>query len=341
LLIRDSPSGDNALTRQMNLGSADREAIRKPSGFGPRRVFMDRKVTVPEILRRKGSNDPIVALTAYDFPFSRIADAAGVDVILVGDSLGMVVQGMETTLPVTMDEMVYHCRMVARARRHALLVCDLPFLSYQVSPTNAVANAGRLIKEGAAEAVKLEGGVAMADTIRAIANVDIPVMGHIGLTPQSVHRMGGHKVQGQRRGERPGQRDRVVEDALAVEDAGAFAVVLEGMPLDLAAEITARLTIPTVGIGAGPHCDGQILVLHDVLGLGERPVPKFAKRYAELWHAASEAVGAYAREVRSGAFPTDAHSFHSLATVSREQPLPDPLLGKEGEAVRTRVAAEG
>ena len=224
-----------------------------------------------------------MALTAYDFPFGRIADEAGVDVILVGDSLGMVVQGMETTLPVTMDEMIYHCRMVARARRRALLVCDLPFLSYQVSPTDAVANAGRLIKEGAAEAVKLEGGVAMADTIRAIASVDIPVMGHIGLTPQSVHRMGGHKVQGQRRGERPGQRDRVIEDALAVEDAGAFAVVLEGMPLDLAAEITARLTIPTIGIGAGPHCDGQILVLHDVLGLCDRFVPKFAKRYAELW----------------------------------------------------------
>jgi 3-methyl-2-oxobutanoate hydroxymethyltransferase len=305
------------------------------------RTVTDRKVTVPEILKRKGGGDPIVALTAYDFPFGRIADEAGVDVILVGDSLGMVVQGMETTLPVTMDEMIYHCRMVARARRRALLVCDLPFLSYQVSPTDAVANAGRLIKEGAAESVKLEGGVAMADTIRAIANVDIPVMGHIGLTPQSVHRMGGHKVQGQRRGERPGQRDRVIEDALAVEDAGAFAVVLEGIPLDLAAEITSRLTIPTIGIGAGPHCDGQILVLHDVLGLCDRFVPKFAKRYAELWTAASDAIGAYAREVRAGTFPTDAHSFHSLVTVAREQPPPEPLLGKEGEPLRGRRAAEG
>jgi len=280
---------------------------------------MDRKVTVPEILKRKGGSDPIVALTAYDFPFGRIADEAGVDVILVGDSLGMVVQGMETTLPVTMDEMIYHSRMVARARRRALLVCDLPFLSYQVSPIDAVANAGRLIKEGAAEAVKLEGGVVMADTIRAIASVDIPVMGHIGLTPQSVHRMGGHKVQGQRRGERPGQRERVIEDALAVEEAGAFAVVLEGIPLDLAAEITARLAIPTIGIGAGPHCDGQILVLHDVLGLCDRFSPKFAKRYSELWHAAGDAIGAYAREVRARTFPTDAHSFHSLATVPREE----------------------
>ncbi len=278
---------------------------------------MERKVTVPNILKRKGGGDPIVALTAYDFPFGRIADEAGVDVILVGDSLGMVVQGLDTTLPVTMDEMVYHCRMVARARRHALLVGDLPFLSYQVSVADALANAGRLIKEGAAEAVKLEGGVAVAGTIRAIASVDIPVMGHIGLTPQSVHRMGGHKVQGQRRGERPGQRDRVIDDALAVEDAGAFAVVLEGIPVDLAAEITQRLTIPTIGIGAGPHCDGQILVLHDVLGLCDRFVPKFAKRYADLWQAAGDAIGAYAREVRNGTFPADAHSFHSLVTVQR------------------------
>jgi 3-methyl-2-oxobutanoate hydroxymethyltransferase len=285
------------------------------------RTVTDRKVTVPEILKRKGGSDPIVALTAYDFPFGRIADEAGVDVILVGDSLGMVVQGMDTTLPVTMDEMVYHSRMVARARRRALLVCDLPFLSYQVSTAEALANAGRLIKEGAAEAVKLEGGVAVADTIRAIASVDIPVMGHIGLTPQSVHRMGGHKVQGQRRGERPGQRERVIEDALAVEHAGAFAVVLEGIPLDLAAEITSRLGIPTIGIGAGPHCDGQILVLHDVLGLCDRFVPKFAKRYAELWEAAGDAITAYAREVRNGTFPTDAHSFHSLVTVQREEKL--------------------
>ncbi len=280
---------------------------------------MDRKVTVPDILKRKGGSDPIVALTAYDFPFGRIADQAGVDVILVGDSLGMVVQGLDTTLPVTMDEVVYHCRMVGRARRRALLVADLPFLSYQVSVPDAVANAGRLIKDGGAEAVKLEGGIVMADTIRAIAGVDIPVMGHIGLTPQSVHRMGGHKVQGRRRGERPGQRERLIEDALAVEEAGAFAVVLEGIPMDLAAEITERLAIPTIGIGAGPHCDGQILVLHDVLGLCERFTPKFAKRYADLWQAATGAVGDYVKEVRAGLFPTDAHAFHSLATVPRDE----------------------
>jgi len=280
---------------------------------------MERKVTVPDVLKRKGGSNPIVALTAYDFPFGRIVDEAGVDIILVGDSLGMVVQGMETTLPVTMDEMVYHCRMVARARQRALLVGDLPFLSYQVSVHDAVSNAGRLIKEGGAEAVKLEGGLAVADTIRAITGVDIPVMGHIGLTPQSVHRMGGHKVQGKRRGERPGQRERLIEDALAVEEAGAFAVVLEGIPLDLAADISEQLTIPTIGIGAGPHCDGQILVLHDILGLCNQLAPKFAKRYANLWQVAGDAVRAYVREVGSGTFPTEDHSFHSLVPVQREE----------------------
>jgi 3-methyl-2-oxobutanoate hydroxymethyltransferase len=277
---------------------------------------MEQKITVPDILKRKGSGDRITALTAYDFPFGRIVDQAGVDVILVGDSLGMVVQGLDTTLPVTMDEMIYHCRMVARGRRRALLVADLPFLSYQVSLTEALANAGRLVKEGGAEAVKLEGGTAVSDTIAALSRVDIPVMGHIGLTPQSVHRMGGHKVQGRRRGEAPGQRDRILEDAFAVQDAGAFAVVLEGMPLDLAAEITDRLHIPTIGIGAGPHCDGQILVLHDVLGLCDQIAPKFAKRYAKLWEEARSAVGNYVKEVRNGAFPAEEHSFRSLVDVS-------------------------
>jgi 3-methyl-2-oxobutanoate hydroxymethyltransferase len=276
---------------------------------------MEQKVTVPEIVRAKATGQPIVALTAYDFPFARIVDEAGVDLILVGDSLGMVVQGFDTTLPVTMDEMVYHSRMVARARRRALIVADLPFLSYQVSPTDAVANAGRLIKEGGAEAVKLEGGATVAETIARIAAVDIPVMGHIGLTPQSVHRMGGHKVQGRRRGSAPGQRERLIEDALAVETAGAFAIVLEGIPVDLAAEITAQLAIPTIGIGAGVHCDGQILVLHDVLGLSDRPSPRFARRFADLWLVARDAVSAYAGEVRARQFPTPAHSFRTLATV--------------------------
>ena len=279
---------------------------------------MEEKVTVPGIARAKASGRPIVAVTAYDFPFARIADQAGVDLILVGDSLGMVVQGAETTLPVTMDEIVYHSRMVARARPRALLVADLPFLSYQVSAEDALRNAGRLLKEGGAEAVKLEGGRAIAATIERIAAVDIPVLGHIGLTPQSVHRMGGHKVQGRRRGKAPGQRERLIEDALAVEQSGAFALVLEGIPLDLAAEITQLLSIPTIGIGAGPHCDGQILVLHDVLGLCEQRSPKFAKRYANLWDEAREALAVYGREVREGVFPTAAHSFASLKTVANK-----------------------
>lgn len=270
---------------------------------------MERKVTVPDLQRMKEAGTKITALTAYDFPFARIVDRASVDVILVGDSLGMVVQGLETTLPVTMDEVVYHCRMVARGRKRALLVGDMPFLSYQTSREEALRNAGRLVKEGACEAVKLEGGLAMAETIRALAAVDIPVMAHIGLTPQSVHRMGGHKVQGRRRGRGPGERDRVIADALAVEEAGAFAVVLEGLPLDLAEEITRRLAIPTIGIGAGVHCDGQILVLHDLLGLHDDFTPKFVKRYAALASAAHDAVAAYVREVQSGAFPDEAHSF--------------------------------
>lgn len=276
---------------------------------------MQGKVTVPDIRARKGSGVPIVALTAYDYPFARLVDGAGIDVILVGDSLGMVVQGLETTLPVTVEEIIYHCRMVARACTHALLVADLPFGSYQVSPRSAVRNAARLLKEGGAAAVKLEGGIHVARTIQALAEVDIPVMGHIGLTPQSVHRMGGHKVQGRR----PSEQERLVEDALAVEDAGAFAVVLEGIPRELAAEITRKLKIPTIGIGAGPDCDGQILVLHDVLGLTEGRSPKFAKQYANLREIVGHALRAYVEEVRKGVFPTDEYSFHTLAGVPRER----------------------
>lgn len=275
-----------------------------------------KKVTVPDIVRAKSSGRPIVALTAYDFPFARIADQAGIDLLLVGDSLGMVVQGGETTLPVTMDEVIYHGRMVVRARQRALVVGDLPFGSYQSGPQAAVESAIRLIKEGGVEAVKLEGGNAVADSIRRIADADIPVIGHIGLTPQSVHRMGGHKVQGRRRGKAPGQRDRVLADAAAVEEAGAFAVVLEGIPLDLAAEITATLSIPTIGIGAGPHCDGQILVLHDVLGLCDSLAPKFARKYADLWQEASAALDAYARDVRGRRFPSLENSFAPLLPVA-------------------------
>ena len=303
---------------------------------------MERKVTVPDLQCIKEAGTKITALTAYDYSFGRIVDAAGIDVILVGDSLGMVVQGLDSTLPVTLEETIYHCRMVARARRRALLVADLPFLTYQVSVQDALRNAGRLIKEGGAEAVKLEGGVAMADTIAALTAVDIPVMGHVGLTPQSVHRMGGHRVQGRRRGRGPGERERIIADALVVAEAGAFAVVLEGIPLDLAEEITAQVPIPTIGIGAGRHCDGQILVLHDLLGLFDEFTPKFAKRYAELGHAAADAIACYAAEVRGEAFPDDAHSFLLRAEQSSVPALDvTPMIGIEHAPVAPIDGARG
>jgi len=268
------------------------------------------KITVPEIQRLKGAGRKIAALTAYDYPFARILDRCGIDLLLVGDSLGTVVQGEQTTLPVTMDEMVYHLKLVSRARPRALVVGDMPFLSYQAGICEAITNAGRLLKDGGAEAVKLEGGVNVARVIKAIANVDIPVMAHIGLTPQSVHRMGGYKVQGKKSGRQPGARERLLEDAQAVAEAGAFAVVLEGVPVDLAHEITTMLPIPTIGIGAGAYCDGQILVIHDLLGLTSGCSPKFVKRYVDLQEVISQAVNAYISEVRNGAFPQDAHSFH-------------------------------
>ncbi len=223
----------------------------------------------------------------------------------------MVVQGADSTLPVTLGEMIYHTRMVVRARRRALVIADLPFLTYQVSVEQAVRNAGRLIKDGGAEAVKLEGGITMADTIRRLVDVDIPVMGHIGLTPQSIHRMGGHRVQGRRSGKGPGCRERLLEDAAAVEQAGAFSLVLEGIPADLAQEITEHSAIPTIGIGAGPRCDGQVLVMHDVLGLSESFIPRFAKPYANLWQDAGAAATAYIREVRERAFPAPEHCYGS------------------------------
>ncbi len=275
-----------------------------------------KKVTVPGVAGMKAAGERITMVTAYDHAFARLLDEAGVDMLLVGDSLGMVVQGNETTLPVTLDEMVYHTRMVARGARRALVVGDLPFGSYQTSSEQAVASAVRLVKDGGAQAVKLEGGLRMAETIAAIASIDVPVMGHVGLTPQSVHRMGGHRVQGRRRGKAPGQRERVIEDAKAVEAAGAFAVVLECIPLDLAAEITAELAIPTIGIGAGAHCDGQILVLHDLIGLSSDWTPRFAKRYAEVGREVVRAAGAYVAEVKGGVFPTESQAFKPAAAAS-------------------------
>jgi 3-methyl-2-oxobutanoate hydroxymethyltransferase len=265
---------------------------------------MRKKITIPEILQMKHDGRRISVLTAYDFPLARLVDGGGVDMILVGDSAGVVVAGHDTTLPVTMDEMLYHVKAVRRSGPKALVVADMPFMSYQTGIEDACRNCGRMIKEGGAEAVKVEGGMNMAHVIRAVSSIDIPVMAHIGLTPQSVHRMGGYKVQGRKE-----QADRIMDDAYAVQNAGAFAVVLEGIPAKLAAEISAELTIPTIGIGAGPACDGQVLVIHDILGLCEKYSPKFVKRYAELGPLISEAVRRYVDEVKSGEFPTEEHSF--------------------------------
>jgi 3-methyl-2-oxobutanoate hydroxymethyltransferase len=278
-------------------------------------MTQQKKVTVPDVLRMKAAGERITMVTAYDHPFAHLLDTAGVDMLLVGDTLGMVVQGHGTTLPVTLDEIIYHCRMVVRGRERALVVGDMPFGSYQTGPTRAVESAVRLVKEGGAEAVKLEGGLTMMPAIAAITAIDIPVMAHIGLTPQSVHRMGGHKVQGRKRGKAPGARERLIDDARAVERAGAFAVVLEGIPLELAREITDMLSIPTIGIGAGVHCDGQVLVLHDLLGISSW-APRFAKRYAELGQEVVRAAGEYVREVKTGAFPDEAHSYKMLVPVA-------------------------
>jgi 3-methyl-2-oxobutanoate hydroxymethyltransferase len=275
------------------------------------------KVRVPDLARMKAARQPITMLTAYDFPFARIFDNCGVDLILVGDSLGMAVRGEDNTLSVTVDEVIYHTRMVARARRRALLVADMPFLSYQVNAEDAIRNAGRLIKEGRAEAVKLEGGIAVADTVAKMAAVDIPVMGHVGLTPQSIHRMGGHRVQGRKAGRAAGCRERLLEDALALEAVGAFAIVVEGVPPSLAREITERVAIPTIGIGAGPDCDGQVLVMHDVLGLYESCPPRFAKPFARLWDEASAAATAYVREVKERAFPAPEHCYAEARRAPR------------------------
>lgn len=267
---------------------------------------MANKVTVPEIRKMKERGEKITALTAYDYTFARILDQAGVDILLVGDSLGSVIQGQTSTLPVTMEDMIYHTRAVVRGTGRALVVADMPFLSFQISVEEAKRNAGRFLQEAGAEAVKIEGGVAMLETIEAIVRIGIPVMGHVGLTPQSIHRFGGYKVQGKEKQ----QGEAVLKDALAVEQAGAFSVVLESIPMDLAQEITRRLTIPTIGIGAGVNCDGQVLVIHDMLGLFDLYTPKFVKRYADLKGKMTEAVKSYIAEVREQKFPDEEHSFH-------------------------------
>ena len=264
----------------------------------------EHRTTIRSLARKKRRSERIAMLTAYDFTFARIFDAAGIDVLLVGDSLGNVVQGRDTTLPVTLDETVYHTRMVARGAARALVVADMPFGSYQVCAEDAVRAAVRLVKEGGAHAVKLEGGQGVREAIARICAAGIPVMGHVGLTPQSIHQMGGFRVQG--RGEEG--RKRVLADARAVEEAGAFSVVLEGMPAPLAAELTASLRIPTIGIGAGVDCDGQVLVMHDMLGLSDW-TPSFVKQYANLGALASKAARAFAEEVAEAKFPADEHTY--------------------------------
>lgn len=260
-----------------------------------------RPVTVPEFRAAKGRGERLAVVTAYDYTSARLMDEGGVDAILVGDSLGMVVQGQPTSLPVTLRDVIYHTRCVIRGARRALVVADLPFLTYQVSPRQAVRSAGRLMKDAGAQAVKLEGGARMADRIRAVVDAGIPVMGHIGLTPQSVHLFGGFKVQ----------RDegQLLADAAAVEKAGAFAVVVESVPADVAARLTQAVGIPTIGIGAGAGCDGQVLVFHDMMGLFTDFKPKFVKRYVDLGAQIRSAAEAYCREVREGTFPGAEHSF--------------------------------
>jgi 3-methyl-2-oxobutanoate hydroxymethyltransferase len=282
------------------------------------------KVTVPEILSRKFPSSPetsekspkITCLTAYDYPTARLLDEAGVDILLVGDSLGMVVLGYENTLPVTLEEMLHHTHAVRRGTRRALLVADMPYGSYHGDPAEAVRNALRLVKECGAEAVKVEGGERRMDVIARLVEAEIPVMGHIGLTPQSLHALGGFRVQGKT----SAAAEKLVRDAHAVSHAGAFSVVLESIPREVAALITAQLPIPTIGIGAGPDCDGQVLVFHDLMGLSFGHTPKFSRQYADLAGTISRAAAEFLADVRSGGFPADSESYH-LATDVRDRVL--------------------
>jgi 3-methyl-2-oxobutanoate hydroxymethyltransferase len=283
------------------------------------------KITVPNLLQRKtqaadfhSKTQKITCLTAYDYPTARLLDEAGVDVILVGDSLGMVVLGHENTLSVTIDEMLHHTRAVRRGTRRALVVADMPYGSYHTDTAESLRNAMRFVKEAGAEAVKIEGGERRLELIARLTEAEIPVMGHVGLTPQSLNALGGYRVQGKT----PGAAEQLVRDARAVEAAGAFAVVLEAVPRELAAQITRDLRIPTIGIGAGPDCDGQILVIHDILGLTFTQTPKFARQYANLGKIISGAVRAYCEDVRNSGFPSDAESYHAPQAAREEKEAP-------------------
>ncbi len=283
------------------------------------------KVTVPDILSRKSqpgsqASKKITCLTAYDYPTARLLDEAGVEILLVGDSLAMVVLGYENTLPVTMEEMLHHTRAVRRGTHRALVVADMPYGSFHTSPDESVRNAVRFVKEAGAEAVKVEGGERRLELIARLTEAEIPVMAHIGLTPQSLHAFGGFKVQGKT----VEAAEKLIRDARAVEAAGAFSVVLESIPRELAAEITGGLRIPTIGIGAGPECDGQVLVIHDILGLTAGHTPKFARRYANLSETIAQAARDFCSDVREGRFPSDAESFH-LSTEARDLLRTRPL----------------
>jgi len=282
------------------------------------------KITVPELIQRKTSaagspenSKKIVCLTAYDYPTARLLDEAGVDVILVGDSVAMVALGYDSTLPVTLDEMIHHARAVRRGTKHALLVADMPFGSYHSETAESLRNAVRFVKEASVEAVKVEGGERRLELIARLTEAEIPVMGHVGLTPQSVNALGGYRVQGKT----TDSAEQLLRDARAVEAAGAFAVVLEAVPRELAAQITRELRIPTIGIGAGPDCDGQILVVHDLLGLTFDQTPKFARKYANVSEVISNAVRGYCEDVRRGNFPSDSESYHSGKTVKDDKPV--------------------
>lgn len=262
------------------------------------------RVRIDHLAKRRGEASPLVALTAYDFTFARLAEAAGVDILLVGDSLAQVVQGEDTTLPVTLEQMIYHTRCVNRARERALLVVDLPFRAYKASPAQAFDSAARLMAEGGAEMVKLEGGGSMVETVAFLQERGIPVMGHLGLTPQAIHQLGGYRVQGRD----PEEAEALLSDATALEEAGARALVLEAVPAALARRVTEALSIPVIGVGAGPECDGQVLVLHDALGLGEE-IPRFAKSFMSGAESIQEALAEFCGEVRAGTFPGADHRF--------------------------------
>lgn len=269
-------------------------------------MLKSKKITIPDFRLMKEEGRKISVLTAYDYLVARTLDRAGIDAVLVGDSLGMVFSGYENTIPVDLDDMIYHGKAVRRGVTNALLIIDMPFLSYQVSNEHAVLNCGRVLKETLATAVKLEGGEEICDTIQACTRASIPVMGHIGLTPQSIHMIGGYRVQGL--GDK--QSRKLVNDAKCLQEAGCFSMVLEMIPSDVAKEISQSVTIPTIGIGAGPHCDGQVLVIYDMLGLNEDFKARFFKKYADLAGIIKESVGKYIEDVRTGSFPTDEHSFH-------------------------------